>query len=129
MKQRVGWFIFVGCAAAAVHLGSVHVLVSQFGWRPLIANVVAWLVAFCVSFTGHWHLTFPHSGAPMLRAVRRFFAISLAGFATNEVLYALLLHSLGERWYLAVLFFVLVAVAFITWLLSSRWAFRGKDPA
>ena len=129
MTRRVAWFIFVGCTAAAVHLGLVTLLVSQFGWRPLVANVVAWLAAFCVSFTGHWHLTFPHSGAPMVRAIRRFFLISLAGFATNELMYAALLHLLGERWYLPVLFVVLLAVAVMTWLLSSRWAFRGTDPA
>lgn len=129
MTRRIGWFIFVGCAAAAVHLGSVHVLVSQFGWQPLVANVVAWLVAFCVSFTGHWHLTFPHSGAPMVRAIRRFFVIALTGFAINEALYAVLLDVAGAQWYLAILFFVLIAVAVMTWVLSSRWAFLGKDPA
>lgn len=129
VKRSIGWFIFVGCAAAAVHLGTVNLLVARFGWEPLFANVAAWLLAFCVSFSGHWHLTFPHSGAPMLRAVRRFFAISLAGFAINEALYAVLLRAMGERWYLVILFFVLLAVAVITWLLSSRWAFRGKDPA
>lgn len=129
MKRNVGWFIFVGCAAAGVHLVAVSLLVSQLAWPPLAANIVAWLLAFCVSFTGHWHLTFPHSGAPMLRAIRRFFLISLSGFAINEALYAVLLHTIGERWYLSILFFVLLAVAVITWLLSSRWAFRGTDPA
>ena len=129
MTRRIAWFVFVGCMAAAVHLGAVTLLVSQAGWHPLVANVFAWLLAFCVSFGGHWHLTFPHSGAPMLRAIRRFFLISLAGFATNEVLYAALLHAAGERWYLVILFFVLLAVAVMTWLLSSRWAFRGTGPA
>jgi putative flippase GtrA len=129
VKRRIAWFVVVGCAAAAVHLGTVTLLVSWFDWPPLIANVVAWLVAFCVSFAGHWRLTFPHSGSPMLRAIRRFFLISLAGFVTNEAMYALLLHTFGERWYLPTLFFVLLAVAVITWLLSSRWAFRGTGPA
>jgi putative flippase GtrA len=127
--RRVAWFIFVGCAAAAVHLGTVVLLVSGFGWRPLVANVIAWLVAFCVSFSGHWHLTFPHSGAPMVRAIRRFFAISFAGFVVNEAMYAVLLHFTGARWYAVVLFFVLLSVAVITYLLSSRWAFRGTGPA
>lgn len=129
MKRRIAWFVVVGCTAAGVHLGTVTLLVALSDWPPLLANVIAWLVAFCVSFAGHWQLTFPHSGAPMLRAMRRFFMISLAGFATNEALYALLLHAFGERWYLPVLFVVLLAVAIITWLLSSRWAFRGTSPA
>lgn len=129
MIRRIAWFVFVGCAAAAVHLGTVVLLVSNLGWAPLAANVVAWLIAFCVSFSGHWHLTFPHSGAPMVRAIRRFFSISLAGFAINESMYAVLLHFTGARWYAAVLFFVLLAVAVITYVLSSRWAFRGTGPA
>jgi putative flippase GtrA len=127
--RRIAWFIFVGCAAAAVHLGTVVLLVSGFGWLPLVANVVAWLVAFCVSFSGHWHLTFPHSGAPMVRAIKRFFLISLTGFVINEAMYAVLLHFTGTQWYAVVLFFVLLAVAVMTYLLSSRWAFRGTGPA
>lgn len=129
MTRRIAWFVLVGCAAAAVHMGMVTFLVSHLAWQPLVANAAAWLGAFIVSFSGHWHLTFPHSGAPMLRAVRRFFVISLAGFAANEALYAVLLHVFGERWYLASLFAVLIAVAVITWFLSSRWAFRGTGPA
>ena len=81
MIRRVAWFIVVGCLAAAVHLGAVVLLVSGFGWQPLVANVVAWLLAFCVSFSGHWHLTFPHSGAPMVRDVRRAAPLSEAEIA------------------------------------------------
>jgi hypothetical protein len=40
-----------------------------------------------------------------------------------------LLQIAGTRWYAVILFFVLLAVAVMTWLLSSRWAFRGKGPA
>lgn len=128
MIRRLAWFVFVGCMAAAVHLGTVVLLVSGFVWRPLVANVVAWLLAFCVSFSGHWHLTFPRSGAPLARAAIRFFCISLAGFLVNEAMYAVLLHLTGTQWYALVLFFVLLAVAVMTYLLSSRWAFRGTGP-
>jgi len=129
MTRRIAWFVAVGCTAAGVHLAMVMLLVSQLAWRPLAANVVAWMVAFCVSFSGHWHLTFPRSGAPLARAALRFLLVSLTGFAINEAMYAVLLHIAGTRWYAVILFFVLLAVAVMTWLLSSRWAFRGKDPA
>lgn len=128
MIRRIAWFVVVGCMAAAVHLGTVVALVSGFGWQPLVANIVAWLAAFCVSFSGHWHLTFPRSGSPLARAAQRFFLISLAGFIVNESMYAVLLHLTGTHWYAVVLFFVLVAVAAITYVLSSRWAFRGTGP-
>jgi putative flippase GtrA len=125
MTRRIAWFIAVGCTAAAVHLGTVMLLVSQLGWAPLVANVAGWMVAFCVSFAGHWHLTFPQSGAPLTRAAMRFMLVSFCGFAINEALYAVMLHFTGTAWYAVVLFFVLIAVAVMTYLLSSRWAFHG----
>lgn len=129
MKRRIAWFVAVGSSAAAVHLGTVMLLVSRLHWAPLVANVAGWLVAFCVSFAGHWSLTFPQSGAPLVRAARRFMMISATGFAINEAMYAVLLHFTGTAWYAIVLFFVLLAVAVMTYLLSSRWAFRGTGPA
>jgi putative flippase GtrA len=123
---RVAWFVAVGSAAAAVHLAVVVLLVSGLGQLPLLANVLGWLVAFVVSFTGHWLLTFDKR-APWWRAVRRFFTISLGGFLINESLYAVLLRLAGWR-YDVLLAFVLLAVAVITYLLSSRWAFLGSAP-
>ena len=123
--HRVIRFIAVGCVAAAVHLGVVVLLVSGFGQPPLAANVVGWLVAFCFSLTGHWLLTFRSQRSPLWRAARRFFAVSAAGFGANELAYAALLQWSGLRYDL-VLALVLVAVAVITYLLSSRWAFLGN---
>jgi putative flippase GtrA len=123
--HRIVRFIAVGCTAAAVHLGVVILLVSGLGQVPLAANVVGWLAAFVVSFTGHWQLTFRSQRAPVWRAARRFFGISMAGFGINELAYAALLHWSDLR-YDVVLAIVLVGVAFITYLLSSRWAFLGS---
>lgn len=122
---RMAFFIAVGCAAAAVHLGTVVLLVSHLAWAPLAANVAGWLVAFAVSFTGHRLLTFRTNAAPGWRALRRFFGVSLAGFAANELTYAALLHLSGLRYDL-LLAIVLVLVAVMTYLLSSRWAFLGS---
>jgi putative flippase GtrA len=122
---RVMCFVAVGCAAALTHLGVVVLLVSRHGQLPLAANVVGWLIAFCVSFAGHWLLTFRSQQAPLWQAARRFFSISAAGFATNELAYAVLLQWSSWR-YDFVLALVLVGVAVITYLLSSRWAFRGS---
>jgi putative flippase GtrA len=125
---RIVSFIAVGCAAAAVHFGVVVSLVSYAGAVPLVANVGGWLVALVVSFLGQWRLTFRAQGAPALRAFRRFFVVSLLGFATNEAAYAVLLHFSSLR-YDVLLAAVLVGVAVMTYLLSSRWAFRGSQVA
>jgi len=126
MTSRLAWFVAVGCAAAAVHLAVVVVLVSGLGQWPLVANVGGWMVAFLVSFSGHWLLTFEQR-APWRRAARRFFTISLAGFLVNETTYAILLRWSGWR-YDVLLAIVLVAVAVLTYLLSSRWAFLSTAP-
>lgn len=123
--HRVGRFIAVGCMAAAVHLSVVVLLVGGLGWAPLVANVVGWLVAFGFSLTGHRLLTFRSRRPPLWRAARRFFAVSAVGFCVNEIAYAALLRLSGWR-YDIVLAFVLVAVAVITYLVSSRWAFLGN---
>ena len=125
--MRIASFTAVGCAAAAVHLGVVILLVSQRGWVPLAANVAGWLVAFAVSFGGHRLLTFRSRAAPLWRAMRRFFGVSLAGFTVNELTYAALLHLSGLR-YDVLLAAILVLVAVMTYLSSSRWAFLGSSP-
>jgi putative flippase GtrA len=126
--RRLARFVAVGCTAAAVHFGIVVLLVESRIATPLAANVVGWLVAFVVSFAGQHRLTFADRSAPVLQAARRFFAISAAGFAVNEAAYGLLLHVSAIRYDLA-LAIVLVAVAVMTYVLSSRWAFLRSPTA
>ena len=121
--RRIGWFIAVGTAAAAVHLATVVALVRWGGWSAPLANVLGWLGAFVCSFFGHYLTTFRDAGAPMGRAARRFFAVSALGFAANQAAYVLLLRLSGLRYDLA-LALVLVGVAIVTYLLGRRWAFR-----
>jgi putative flippase GtrA len=121
--RRIGWFIAVGCAAAAVHLGTVVALVRWGGWSPAFANVLGWLTAFVCSFFGHHFATFSDAQAPMGRAARRFFAVSALGFAANQTAYVLLLRLSGMRYDVA-LALVLVGIAVMTYLLGRRWAFR-----
>ena len=121
-SRRVLWFIGVGCVAAAVHWAVVVVLVEHLRWHPLLANLVGWLVAFSVSFTGHHRLSFRGHGTPVARSAARFFLVSAAGFAVNETAYAVLLHASAARYDL-LLAVVLVAVAFVTYWLSRHWAF------
>jgi putative flippase GtrA len=125
--QRLGWFVAVGAAAAAVHFGVVVLLVELGGWRPLLANPLGWLVAFGVSFVGHHRLTFADSGARIGRAALRFFAISAAGFVVNEAAYAALLAH-GALGYRLALGAVLVAVAGFTYAAGRRWAFARTAP-
>jgi putative flippase GtrA len=128
-RGRLNWFIAVGCAAAAVHWGMVLVLVGQAGLRPLFANVLGWLVAFMVSFSGHFWLTFQGHGVSIGRAALRFAMVSALGFGVNEAAYAVLLRWSNGRHYALGLAAVLVVVAGMTYVLSRHWAFlRTPQP-
>ena len=91
---------------------------------PIFANILGWLVAFVVSFTGHYQLTFRHQHAPIWQAARRFFLVSALGFAINETSYAVLLTTTTIR-YDILLAVILVAIAAMTFILGRFWAFRG----
>lgn len=126
VQARIGWFVAVGCAAAAVHFGVVVLLVGQAGVPPLLANVLGWLVAFGVSFIGHHRLSFARHGARPVNAAARFFVVSAAGFTVNEVAYGALLRWGGLRYDLG-LAVVLVAVAAATYGLGRHWVFLRSE--
>lgn len=121
------WFIVVGCSAALVHWLVVVACVEHLALPPLLANLIGWLLAFVVSFSGHYRLTFRHHSASMLTAARRFFMVSAAGFLLNEASYAWLLKATPLRYDL-LLGLVLVGVAVLTFILGRLWAF-GKAAA
>jgi putative flippase GtrA len=121
-QGRVGWFVLVGCTSAAVHWCVTTACVALGGLAPLLANVVGWLVALCVSFCGHHFLSFKGHGSSLGQAALRFFCISAGGFAVNEATYALLLQWTALR-YDVLLAIVLVGVAGVTYVLSRHWAF------
>ncbi|CAM5787516.1 GtrA family protein [Castellaniella caeni] len=120
---QIGWFVIVGCAAAATHWAVAVACVALAGLAPLLANLVGWLVAFGVSFTGHYRLTFRHQHAPLLRSALRFFAVSALGFVVNEAAYATLLRLTTIRYDL-LLALVLIGIAGMTFILGRYWAFR-----
>lgn len=121
--KQVSWFVIVGTAAAATHWLVAVSCVEGLQLPPLLANLVGWLVAFGVSFSGHYRLTFRHQAGQAGHAAWRFFLVSAAGFLINETAYALLLHATPLR-YDVLLFVLLVAVAALTFVFSRLWAFR-----
>ncbi len=121
-------FVLVGGCAAATHLAVVALLVQLTQMAPLVANVLAFLVAFVVSYNGHALLTFSSAGARGWPVVGRYFAVACLSFVGNELLYALALDWLHWH-YLWSLAGVLLLVAVATFVLSKFWAFRARAPA
>ncbi len=121
MSASTFWFLAVGGAAAATHMG-VFALTQDHMW-PELANALGFCVAFVVSFTGHRRLSFQDARTSLLTSLRRFGVTALAGFASNEAVFVLLLRGLGLPSLLA-LFLALLFAAGQTFVLSRFWAFR-----
>lgn len=119
-------FVGVGGAAAATHLAVVFLLVQGLGMAPLVANVLAFLVAFVVSYNGHAWFTFSHHGARGWSVVAKYFAVASLSFVVNELLYWVALHWLHWHYFWSLLG-VLVLVAVGTFVLSKFWAFRAPN--
>ena len=115
--KQVGMFVATGCAAALTHWLVAVLCVSGFGMAPLLANVAGWLIAFIVSFLGHYHFTFKQQRGPWARAARRFFLVSALGFCINELAYAYLLHVTAIR-YDVLLAMILIGLAVLTFILG-----------
>jgi putative flippase GtrA len=115
------WFLAVGGAAALTHMG-VFALAHHRMW-PELANALGFLVAFFVSFFGHRLLSFKDASTSVATSFKRFAVTALAGFASNELVFIVLLRAL-ELPSLVALFLALVFAAGQTFVLSRFWAFR-----
>lgn len=121
MNASTFWFLAVGGSAALTHMG-VFALTQHRVW-PEAANALGFCVAFFVSFAGHRVLSFKDAGTSVGTSFKRFVVTALAGFASNEMMFVLLLRGLGMPALLA-LFAALVFAAGQTFMLSRFWAFR-----
>jgi putative flippase GtrA len=121
MKRELFWFGLIGISALLVHFLLVTLLVPM-GLQPLLANVVAYLLAFQVSYWGHRQKTFAAGHVSHWQTLPRFFAVASLSFLLNEALYFLLLHYTPLDYRVALLL-VLAAVAVVTFVLSRAWAF------
>lgn len=119
-------FGLVGAAAAATHLACVWVLVAGAGLAPLVANVLAFAVAFVVSYRGHARLTFHAAGARGWPSLWRFLAVASSAFTANELLYWLALERLHWHYFWGQAG-ILLLVAAGTFVCSKFWAFRPRS--
>jgi putative flippase GtrA len=115
------WFLAVGGMAAVTHM-AVFKVSEPYLW-PEIANALGFCIAFFVSFAGHRLFSFKDAQTSVGTSLRRFAITAVAGFAGNEICFALLLRALHWPALLA-LFVALVLAAGQTYLLSRFWAFR-----
>lgn len=123
MTKQLLKFGIVGTSAAAVHMLVVIGVVQAFAIHPLIANIIAFLIAFSVSYVGHRQWTFEAQALDHASTGPKFFLVAILGFISNECLFYLSLRFLNLPYYFS-LFIVLILVAAGTFILSKLWAFK-----
>lgn len=110
----------VGVLATLVHLGVAAALLAVWPEAsPFLANFVAFLLAFQVSFWGHRHFTFRKDGK-----AHRFFFLALGGFALNNGVLASLL-AVSQIDGLTAIVIATFSVPLLMYLAARFWAFAS----
>ncbi len=111
-------FFGVGAVATVVHLTVALTLSSMTAINPFVINLLAFSLAFPVSFWGHKHLTFKSEGS-----IKRFFILAFSGFILNNfILTSLYLRSTISHSLMLCLSTLLTP--FLTYWGARLWAFR-----
>lgn len=116
-------FLIIGGLAFTVHFLFVKQCVGFWNIHPLLANVLAFCLAFQVSYWGHYKWTFEASHLPYKETLFRFLVVACTGFLLNETLYAMLLQMTALSYDIS-LVLVLIITAVLTFVFSKFWAFR-----
>jgi putative flippase GtrA len=118
----MGRFTLVGMLATILHISIAWLLIAYAGLYPLIANFLAFLGGFMLSFSGHYYWTF-YSRANRTQALRRFFVISGTAFLVNNIALAGLLRADFVAPVLATICAAFLIPVF-TYILSRLWVFQ-----
>lgn len=140
------WFLVVGASAALVHFLVLISIVNFTTVTPAWANVGAFLIAFVVSFFGHFYLTFKqseqlieknwHTSSSIenhtksdknryISTLAKWFGSSAAGFIANQSLFVLGLNWFGEQYYILIWLIVTGVITVMTFVLGKFWAFKS----
>jgi len=122
-------FGLVGVLATLTHLVVGNFTQFMTSLVPQICSFFGFVVAFLVSYLGHFHFTFRDqsktlsvSGKPLVR----FAAIAIFGFLISLIVLTTLdYYSLGNSIYR--LSFSILVIPILTFLLSNFWAFKANQ--
>ena len=123
MVRQMLKFGIVGLLATFVHM-VIGFLLIQSSWQPLVANMIAFGIAFLVSFVGHLGFSFADQDVSASSALWKFALVALLGFACNETLLLVLLWQDVFTDTLS-LWVSTGCAAALTFALSRIWAFRA----
>lgn len=124
---RIVKFGLIGGLASLTHL-AVATAIFELFWRNIfVANTAGFVIAFFVSYFGHYHVTF-ESTSGHKTSLWRFLVTALFGYGVNTVLLAAITYLTGRETPLSLVVTIAFAAASV-YLLSKRWAFAGGPPS
>lgn len=122
MWQQLNRFGLIGLGASLIHyLVAASLIVAYVA--PLLANFIAFSIAFLFSYWGHRQITFQVSHLSHRQTLPRFLGVAVLGFALNQVLLALSLRYTDFS-PLITLPIIIFIVAVNTFIFSKWFAFK-----
>lgn len=119
-----GKFAVIGVLATLTHAAVAGSLLQSELLSAYPANVCGFLVAFCVSFSGHYFWSFSHlrRKGTALKSMVRFLMIAVTGFLLNTTVLALWLTLTPWPDLIGLLFSIAIVPA-LSFAGARLWAF------
>ena len=118
---RIIWFGLVGLTATMTHAVILWILIETAYLHAPEATVVGFLVAFFVSYFGHFYFTFQSNQAHQ-RALPRFALTACVGAGLNWMIFFVAVDILAWHYWFAFLTSI-STVPFLVYFMSKRLAF------
>jgi len=116
-------FGIIGVLAALTHYAIVILLFEQVHIALAYANLIAFCLAFWVSYFGHRHFTFQAQQLSHRQTLPKFFVVATLGFVFNESLLLISHHYLNISLSILVIIAIFLTAIF-TFLLNRFFAFQ-----
>jgi putative flippase GtrA len=121
-NHRFVRFSAIGGVATLLHISIAFLTTYMFNTPVILANTLGFLIAFVLSFTGHYRWTFSLKGQ-VTQAMWRFLCVALLAFSANLILMHLIhLYSPATVMGLRVLVSIGI-MPFVSYTLGRLWAF------
>ncbi|MHA3048163.1 GtrA family protein [Acinetobacter sp. ANC 4641] len=116
-------FGIIGVLAALTHYAIVILLFERGHIALAYANLIAFCLAFWVSYFGHRHFTFQAQDLSHRQTLPKFFIVATLGFVFNESLLLISHHYLNISLSILVIIAIFLTAIF-TFLLNRFFAFQ-----
>jgi dolichol-phosphate mannosyltransferase len=126
LRRRHNWvqLLKFGVVGGSGYVVNLVVFASLLGWGAHIAAAVSFVVAAANNYWWNRHWTFVDQKSQFVLQGARFFAVSLAAFAVNQLWLVLFIDVLNWRKVLSQAI-AIILVTPLNFLGNKLWSFRG----